>query len=107
MSTNFNDPSADIGMSEQERARRSTTDRVAEKAHRTIDSAAETANEAERELRRSAAETAERVKRGEEQLAATVDENVEKVRTYIEKNPIASAGIAFVAGMVLSSLLRR
>jgi ElaB/YqjD/DUF883 family membrane-anchored ribosome-binding protein len=107
VSTIPNDPTAGAGLSDHERARRSTTDRVADKAHRTIDGAAEAANEAERELRRTATETAERVKRSEEQFVAAVDENVEKVKAYIEKNPIASAGIAFVAGLVLSSLLRR
>jgi ElaB/YqjD/DUF883 family membrane-anchored ribosome-binding protein len=107
VSTIPNDPTAGAGVTEHERARRTTTDRVAEKAHRTIDGAAETANEAERELRRTAAETADRVRRSEEQLVQAVDDNVEKVKAYIEKNPIASAGIAFVAGLVLSNLLRR
>ena len=86
---------------------RTTTDRVAEKAHRTIDGAAASVNEAERELRRSAAEAADRVKRSEEQLTAAVDEHVEKVKAYIEKNPIASAGMAFVAGLLISTFLRR
>jgi ElaB/YqjD/DUF883 family membrane-anchored ribosome-binding protein len=85
----------------------SATDRIAERAHRTIDGAAGSMNEAERELRRTAAEAADRVRRSEEQMAAAVDENIEKVKSYIEKNPIASAGIAFVAGLVLSTFLRR
>lgn len=83
------------------------TERLAEKAHRSIDGAAASVAEAERELRRAAAEAAERARRSEEQLAEALDRNLSRVRGYIEKNPIQSAGIAFAAGIVLSALLRR
>lgn len=86
---------------------RTTSERFAEKAHRTIDEAAATASEAEREWRRAAGEAVDRVRVREEELARTVDENLGKLKTYVEKNPIQSAGLAFVAGVVLSSLLRR
>lgn len=85
----------------------STTERVADKAHSAIDGAAENAAEAERELRQAAAEAAARARRSEEQVAEAIDQNVARVREYIEQNPIQSAGIAFVAGVVLSSLLKR
>jgi len=43
----------------------------------------------------------------EADLAETLEQNLRKVREYVEKNPIQSAAIAFAAGVVLSSLLRR
>jgi ElaB/YqjD/DUF883 family membrane-anchored ribosome-binding protein len=84
-----------------------TTQRLAEKAHQTVDRAAEVATEAEATLRSSAARAAETLRAGEERAAETFDEGLTKVRTYVEKNPLASAGIAFAAGIVVSMLLRR
>ena len=57
-----------------------TTDRFAAKAHDAVDSVAERAQRAEREVRTA---------------------------SYIESNPLAFAGIAFAAGVLLSSLFRR
>ena len=84
-----------------------TTQRLAEKAHQTVDRAAEVATGAEETLRSSAARAAETLRAGEERAAETLDESMVKVRTYVEKNPLASAGIAFAAGVLVSMLLRR
>jgi ElaB/YqjD/DUF883 family membrane-anchored ribosome-binding protein len=83
------------------------TQRLAEKAHQTVDRAAEVATEAEETLRDSAARAAETLRAGEERAVETLDEGMAKVRTYVEKNPLASAGIAFAAGVLVSMLLRR
>ena len=83
------------------------TERLAERAHKTVDDAASTAAHAERELRRAAADAADRFRRSEAEVAEMLDQNLRKVRQYIEKNPVQSAAIAFAAGVVLSSLLRR
>ena len=92
---------------EQDEPSATTMERIAERAHRTIDDAAATAAQAERELRRAAGEAVDRVRHREEELAHQVDEQLGKVKAFIEKNPVQSAGLAFVAGVVLSSLLRR
>lgn len=84
-----------------------STERLAERAHHTIDDAAESAAHAEREIRRAAAEAAERYRRSEAEVAELLDQNLRRVREYIEQNPVQSAAIAFAAGVVLSSLLRR
>jgi ElaB/YqjD/DUF883 family membrane-anchored ribosome-binding protein len=84
-----------------------SSERLAEHAHDTVDEAASGAAEVERDLRGVAADAAERFRRSEAELADMLDENLRKVRMYIEKNPIQSAGIAFAAGVVLSSLFRR
>jgi ElaB/YqjD/DUF883 family membrane-anchored ribosome-binding protein len=85
----------------------STTQRLAEKAHETVDRAAQVATDAEESLRSSAARAAETFRAGEERATETLDEGLTKVRGYVEKNPLASAGIAFAAGVVVSMLLRR
>lgn len=82
-------------------------ERLAERAHRTIDDAAAGAARAEREIRRVAADAADRIRRTDGEVAEMLDQNLRKVREYVEKNPMQSAAIAFAAGVVLSSLLRR
>ncbi len=84
-----------------------TTDRLASMAHDTVDRVAEAAHHAEREVRTAASRTAAQAKHVQEQALETADENLNKVRSYVEENPLMSAGIAFVAGIVLPSLLRR
>jgi ElaB/YqjD/DUF883 family membrane-anchored ribosome-binding protein len=84
-----------------------TTDRLAEKAHAAVDRAAHTASEAEENVRATASKAAERARQSEEQVEAQVREGVDRVRAYVEQNPLASAGIAFVAGLIVSSLMRR
>jgi ElaB/YqjD/DUF883 family membrane-anchored ribosome-binding protein len=94
----------------QTRARDSdnpTTDRLASMAHDTIDRVAETANYAEREVRDAAARGAEQARHVQDQAKEVADENLHKVRSFLEENPLMGAGIAFVAGIVLSSLIRR
>lgn len=84
-----------------------TTHRVAERAHQTIDRAAEMAADAEQSLRSSAARAGEKLRETEARAADTLDESVNQIRSYVEKNPLASAGIAFAAGLLVSALLRR
>jgi ElaB/YqjD/DUF883 family membrane-anchored ribosome-binding protein len=43
----------------------------------------------------------------QDQARSAADEGVRRARSYIETNPVLSAGIAFAAGVILSSLLRR
>jgi ElaB/YqjD/DUF883 family membrane-anchored ribosome-binding protein len=84
-----------------------TAERLASKAHETVDRVAEAANYAEREVRNAAARTAEQARQLREQAVERADENVQRVRSYVEQNPMMAAGIAFAAGVILSSLFRR
>ncbi len=85
----------------------STTDRLAAKAHETIDRVAPKANRAELDMRNTAARTVEGVKHLEEQALETAEKSLRNVQSYIEKNPLTAAGIAFAAGALLSVLIRR
>lgn len=83
------------------------TDRLASMAHDTIDRVSEGANYAEREVRSAAARSADRARQVQEQAREAADEQLRKARSFFETRPLVGAGIAFVAGMVLSSLIRR
>jgi ElaB/YqjD/DUF883 family membrane-anchored ribosome-binding protein len=84
-----------------------TTDRLAAKAHETVDSVAERAQRAEREMRATAARTAEQAREIHEQAAERAGETIRRAGSYVENNPLAFVGIAFAAGVLLSTLLRR
>ena len=84
-----------------------TTQRLADKAHQTIDRAAEAAAAAEQTVRSTAAKAAEKLKSSQDLTGETLDEGLDVLRRYVEQNPLTAAGIAFAAGIVVSSLLRR
>jgi ElaB/YqjD/DUF883 family membrane-anchored ribosome-binding protein len=83
------------------------SDRLASMAHGTIDEVAAKANHAEHEIRDAAARTAEAAKHARDQVADTTNARVQTLRGYIEKNPLLTVGIAFAAGVLLNSIIRR
>jgi ElaB/YqjD/DUF883 family membrane-anchored ribosome-binding protein len=80
-----------------------TTERFAAKAHDTVDGLAERAQRAERGVRGAA----ERARELQEEYADTAEQSVRRVTSYVESHPLAVAGMAFVAGVLFSSLIRR
>ena len=85
----------------------STTDRFAAKAHETVDTIAERAQRAEREVRDAAERTAEQARQLRQQYAETAEQGLRRATSYLESNPLAVVGIAFVAGVLLSAMIRR
>lgn len=85
----------------------STTDRLAAMAHETIDRVTPKANRTETDMRNAAARTVEGVKHLEEQGLETAGKSLRQLHSFIEKNPLTTAGIAFAAGALLSILIRR
>jgi ElaB/YqjD/DUF883 family membrane-anchored ribosome-binding protein len=79
-----------------------TTDRL-----ETIDRVIPKANRAEQEVRGAATRAADGAKLLQEHAVEATEENLRKVRSYIETNPLTTAGIAFAAGVLLSALIRR
>lgn len=84
-----------------------TTEHLARKAHETVDRVAEKSAGAEAELRERADQGAEKLRETEERARKAAEESAEKFSGYIRENPMTSAGIAFVAGVFISSMLRR
>lgn len=84
-----------------------TTDKVAKTVHEAVDSVAERAAPAEERVRESAAKAAERAREGAEYARARTHDMTERVCDYVKENPLMALGIAFAAGTVVSSILRR
>ena len=84
-----------------------TTERFAAKAHDTVDDIAERAERAERGVRGAAERTVERARELQEEYSDTAEQSVRRVTSYVEAHPLAIAGMAFVAGVLFSSLMRR
>jgi ElaB/YqjD/DUF883 family membrane-anchored ribosome-binding protein len=85
----------------------STTDKFAAKAHETVDRVAERTAATERDIRERAERASARVQETEDRAKAMASETARNLESYIERNPLMSAGVAFVAGLALSGLLRR
>lgn len=85
----------------------STTERVAARAHETVDGLAHRAERAEREIRGAAARTAEQAREFQDRATESAEQGARRVAQYVETNPLTCVGIAFAAGVIFSSLLRR
>ncbi|HEY7672465.1 MAG TPA: DUF883 C-terminal domain-containing protein [Gammaproteobacteria bacterium] len=88
-------------------ARSQTTDHLATKMHETVDRVAETARNAEQHIRSRVADLGDHARETEERALRTLESNWQKARSYVQDNPLMSAGIAFATGVILSSLLTR
>jgi ElaB/YqjD/DUF883 family membrane-anchored ribosome-binding protein len=91
----------------KDRIETATTNRFAEKAHETVDALAERAQRTEREVRGAAARTAEQARELQEEYSEKAEQSLKRATSYFESNPLAFAGIAFVAGVLFSTMLRR
>ena len=83
------------------------TEHVAAKMHEAVDRVADTARDAEQGIRARAADLGERARETEERALKALEGNLRKARSYVEENPLLSAGIAFATGVLLSNLLSR
>jgi len=84
-----------------------TTERFAAKAHDTVDEIADHAQRAEREVRGAAERTIERARELHGEYSDTAEESLRRATSYVESHPLAVAGMAFVAGVLLSAMFRR
>ncbi|BFT30013.1 hypothetical protein D210916BOD24_11890 [Alteromonas sp. D210916BOD_24] len=81
------------------------TDQLKETLHASVDKFANSAGIAEDNIRKTATSSAENMS-ARKRLAAQKWQ-ASKVRKYAIENPVAAAGIAFAAGMLVTSLLRK
>ena len=89
----------------QETTKSPVTNKASAALHKTVDTLAEKAAGTEEKLRSTATHSAESI--AAQQKAIQDKWQASKVRNYATENPLATAGIAFAAGVLLSSLLRR
>ena len=85
----------------------SVTQRVANSAHDTIDSAAVKAEELEANLRAGAAKAGKKLEDSQEATTEQIDKSLIKFESFVKGRPFAAAGIAFAAGVLATALLRR
>jgi ElaB/YqjD/DUF883 family membrane-anchored ribosome-binding protein len=95
------------GINESKHSNGTTTERVAAKAHDTVDGLAQRAERVERDVRVAAARTAEHARELHERATTTAEQGARRVADYLESNPLTCVGIAFAAGVLFSTLLRR
>jgi ElaB/YqjD/DUF883 family membrane-anchored ribosome-binding protein len=83
------------------------TDKATSAAHDAVDALSNKAASAESSVRKGASSSAETLT--EKQLIARkkLGEYSSKTRTLASENPLATAGLAFAAGMLVTSLFRR
>ena len=65
------------------------------------------AGSAEERLREAAAAGEQRLRETGEEARVVAERAMDHVREYTKENPLAAAGIAFAAGVILSRLLSR
>lgn len=81
------------------------TDQLKDSLHASVDKLADSAGIAEENIRKTASSSAESM--SERKRLAEQKWQASKVRNYVIENPLATAGIAFAAGMLVTSLLRK
>ncbi|WP_462156556.1 DUF883 domain-containing protein [Pseudoalteromonas sp. GB56] len=84
-----------------------TTEQVAKAAHETIDKMAHKAADAEQYVRTHAQQSKESVAQQKEQLEQSLQDSINRTKAFAKENPLLCAGLAFVAGMIFTSLMRR
>lgn len=83
------------------------TVKAAEATHQAVDTVAEKAAAAEDALRKTAASSEEALAQKQAEIKQQLQSTYSKTREFAAQNPLATAGIAFAAGVVLTALLRR
>lgn len=95
------------GTAPGKRGRARATEQAAGAAHGAVDRAADTAARAEERIREAAAVGEQRLREKGEEARVTAERALDHFRQYTRDNPLAAAGIAFAAGVILSRLMRR
>lgn len=83
------------------------TDRASTAAHSAVDSIASKAATAEEKIRQTASNSQNTFHQKEEEIKQQLSQSLDRTRQMTQQNPLATIGIAFAAGMLFSSLLRR
>lgn len=84
-----------------------TTQKVADAAHNVIDETAAKAQSVEKQIRERAVQAGEKVEATQEAASRKIESTITKAEAFAKEQPIAAAGIAFAAGVLAISLLRR
>jgi ElaB/YqjD/DUF883 family membrane-anchored ribosome-binding protein len=81
------------------------TDKLQDTLHESVDTVASKVGPAEEAIREKAQSSSETLTQKRSELESTWNNSA--VKKYATENPIATAGLAFSAGMLISALLKR
>jgi ElaB/YqjD/DUF883 family membrane-anchored ribosome-binding protein len=85
----------------------SYAERAAEAVHERVDRIEEKLEAGEERLRDAAANAEEKIQEARERADEDLTVLAEQARGYVREHPLAAAAVAFAAGVVFVSLLRR
>lgn len=102
-----NGRAADGRAAEGAAAANSTVNDIARKLHEAIDRITVHASKAERRMQSASAEMDDLLEQSRSEAGARAGNLSERVGDYVQEHPVASLGIAFGAGLLVASLLRR
>ncbi|MBT0586696.1 DUF883 domain-containing protein [Alteromonas oceanisediminis] len=80
-------------------------DRVKDTLHSSVDALSERVGKTEETLRNSATHSSEAVAQKRKEMEAKWEQS--SIKRYAVENPVATAGIAFAAGALLASFMRK
>lgn len=83
------------------------TERTVAAAHDAIDNLSARMAKTEKSVRDMVSGSGQNLSEKQQEMKNRMDESVERVRQYVEENPLMAAGIAFAAGAIVAALLRR
>lgn len=83
------------------------TEKVTAAAHESVDKASAHASAAEERIREKLEETSESMSSKKASVELELETATEQVRKFVVDNPLMAAGVAFAAGLILSSLLSK
>jgi len=83
------------------------TEKATEAAHHAVDALSSRAASAEHSVREGATNSAKTLSEKQAVAREKINEYSGKTRQLASENPLATAGIAFSAGMLVSALIRR
>ncbi|GAB1267833.1 hypothetical protein NBRC116493_10860 [Aurantivibrio infirmus] len=76
-------------------------------AHEAVDKVALKAAASEKSIREVAASSTDSLTKNKDKLQKQALTSFSKAKTMAKKNPLAAAGIAFTAGVLITAMLRR
>ena len=84
-----------------------TTDKARRAAHEAVETASEKASDFERRVRDESEKIGRTLSDEREEINESVEDTLKKVESYIRKEPVKAAGMAFAAGALAALILRR
>lgn len=83
------------------------TEKATAAAHHAVDAVSLRAASAEDTIRKTAASSGEALHEKQEQIKHQLQGSYQRTRAMAVENPLAAAGIAFAAGVLVTALFRR